>query len=552
MSQPRSFRHWLAIALAAGVIIVAAAPSWAMAIIKGPYLQKVTQTSIVVMWETDTAATGTVEYGPTTAYGWTATDPQTATIHEVQITGLSPDSLYHYRASSPGATSSDYTFQTAPPPGVPFRFAAYGDTRSQPSQHQAVINRIVASAPRLVLHSGDLVADGNNYSGWQTEFFGPAWPLMRNTPMATSLGNHENDSHWYYDFFSNPMDSGNEGWYTFRYGDARFIALNTCKTYSTGSAQYNWFLSTVSAPTDAIWTFVFFHHPPYASGGHTGDTGVQTYLVPLCEQYNVDIVFNGHCHNYERSVKSGVVYITTGGGGAPLADVDTYYNPYRVYAESLYHHCVIDIDGKDLTCWGVRKSDGSTFDQFTLSKVITATSPPLSVGWNLISLPLPPEDPDPATVFAGINIEGQLYRWVPEERRYAAYLSANPSDFGEAQAGVGYWLYLDTSQTISYVATGSSVDTISLPAAGWSMIGHPRTTATPMGAFSVRDEIGGTTLSLVAAWETGWIALPMYAYQPTGGYLTVGFEPWRNLSTMEPWQGRWIATNQDTLSLLAP
>ena len=38
-------------------------------------------------------------------------------------------------------------------------------------------------------------------------------------------------------------------------------------------------------------------------------------LVPLFEQYGVDVVFNGHDHHYERSYKDGVYYIVTGGGG---------------------------------------------------------------------------------------------------------------------------------------------------------------------------------------------------------------------------------------------
>jgi hypothetical protein len=78
-------------------------------------------------------------------------------------------------------------------------------------------------------------------------------------------------------------------------------------------------------------------------------------------------VFNGHCHNYERSENNGVVYITTGGGGAPLAGVNNYPNPHQVYAESLYHACLIDVDGGRLTCRGVRADNGNEFDEFSLT-----------------------------------------------------------------------------------------------------------------------------------------------------------------------------------------
>jgi 3',5'-cyclic AMP phosphodiesterase CpdA len=278
------------------------------------------------------------------------------------------NSLYHYRVVSGDAASGDNLFRTAPPPGVRFRFAVYGDTRSQPAEHARVVQRIIAGRPRLVIHTGDIVGDGNKYELWKTEFFDPVAPLISRIPMALVLGNHENNSHWYYDFVSNTADSGSEAWYAFRFGDARFICVDSCQDYAAGSPQYTWLQETLAAPTDAIWTFVFFHHPPYASGGHQGDEKVQRHLVPLLEQHDVDIVFGGHCHNYERSENNGVVYLITGGGGAPLAKVNNYPNPPPIYAESLYHACLIDVDGGRLTCRGVRADNGKEFDEFTLSR----------------------------------------------------------------------------------------------------------------------------------------------------------------------------------------
>jgi 3',5'-cyclic AMP phosphodiesterase CpdA len=320
------------------------------------------------MWETDVACAGRVEYGPGARHGAVATDDRNVTIHEVAVDGLMANSLYHYRVVSGDAASDDCMFRTAPPPGVRFRFAAYGDTRSQPAEHARVVKRIIASRPRLVIHAGDIVGNGNNYDEWKREFFDPAAPLISRIPMALALGNHENNSHWYYDFCSNPTDSGSEAWYTFRFGDARFICVDSCQDYGAGSKQCRWLEETLAAPTDAIWTVVYFHHPPYASGGHKGNDKVAQHLSPLFERYDVDIVFNGHCHNYERSVNNGVVYVTTGGGGAPLAGVNNHPNPHQVYAESLYHHCVIDIDGGRLTCRGVRADNGEEFDEFTLTR----------------------------------------------------------------------------------------------------------------------------------------------------------------------------------------
>src|SRR5262245_55357797 len=56
-----------------------------------PYLQYPTQTSITIMWETAVAGTSVVEYGPTPAALKTAEGEKNATIHEVKIDGLDPE-----------------------------------------------------------------------------------------------------------------------------------------------------------------------------------------------------------------------------------------------------------------------------------------------------------------------------------------------------------------------------------------------------------------------------------------------------------------------------
>jgi acid phosphatase type 7 len=45
-------------------------------------------------------------------------------------------------------------------------------------------------------------------------------------------------------------------------------------------------------------------------------------LEPILLEGGVTAVFNGHDHNYQHHLKSGLHHIVTGGGGAPLYDVD--------------------------------------------------------------------------------------------------------------------------------------------------------------------------------------------------------------------------------------
>ncbi len=348
------------------------------AIIKGPYLQQPTPSSMVVMWETDVAEASRVDYD-----GSYVEDPTPVTIHEVPITGLAADTTYTYTVTSGDATSPASTFSTAPAVERSFRFVAYGDTRSQPAEHAAVIQGIIntpGGPPELVLHSGDLVANGRNYSEWEPQFFTPAHDLMVDTPMIPILGNHEyggTGQLWFLDFFSLP---NNEEWFGFTYSNVRFVGLNTNVSYSPGSSQYNWLVSELQSAefTGADWQVVYFHHPPYtATSGHSDDTNVQQYLVPLFEQNGVDIVFNGHSHVYERYYHNGIYYIVTGGGGAPLHSLVTdNKEPIREFGESTYHHCVIDVDvAAGTMTLSARYNSGVQFDTITLAR----TEPPVAV-----------------------------------------------------------------------------------------------------------------------------------------------------------------------------
>lgn len=99
-------------------------------------------------------------------------------------------------------------------------------------------------------------------------------------------------------------------------------------SYTPGSAEYNW-LTNDLASTTKPWKILLFHEPGWSAGGsHANNTTVQTYIQPLCKQYGVDLVLNGHNHYYSRAVVDGVQHITTGGGGAPL------YAPNPTYPTS--------------------------------------------------------------------------------------------------------------------------------------------------------------------------------------------------------------------------
>ncbi len=346
----------------------------AVTLTRGPYLQSVTTDSIIVVWETEEPANSQANYGRTVVYDFVVSSTTSVTHHALTLTDLNPYSVYHYQVSSNGQPlGEDSTFRAAASPTqTAFLFVAFGDTRTDTAAHQSVVNRVVTITPDFALHTGDFVADGRVAAQWTT-FFTVEQDLLRQSPLFGALGNHEMNSAEYFDAFHLP---GNERWYSFDYGDTHFTALQVdgYADYAPGSAQYTW-LENDLASTDRLWKIVFFHIPPYSSGSHGGNSSVRDALCPLFAQHGVDLVFNGHDHDYERSVVSDVTYIVTGGGGAPLYQ-QTHPNPYSVYFTSTYHCVCVTVDSWSLTSVGVRP-DGIQFDLFTIDNLQISTYLPI-------------------------------------------------------------------------------------------------------------------------------------------------------------------------------
>ncbi len=75
-------------------------------------------TTATITWTTNKPSTSVVNYGTTTAYGQTQSDPTLTTAHSVTLPGLSQLTAYHFQAQSTDAanntaTSADQTFTTA-------------------------------------------------------------------------------------------------------------------------------------------------------------------------------------------------------------------------------------------------------------------------------------------------------------------------------------------------------------------------------------------------------------------------------------------------------
>ena len=347
-------------------------------ITRGPYLGDVTKTSIVVSWATGETSDSLVEYATDAqytsgVYNQQAEGPKNVRRHSVTLTGLMPSTLYHYRVVSDSDASQDNTFHTAVEPSEPFTLVAYGDTRTMLHDHLAVVNRIIAHEPNLVISSGDMVTDGRFLPLWDG-FFLITKNLMEDVPYYPALGNHENNSQFYYDLFHLPEGGGkeNEQWYSFDYGNAHIVCLDSTVTES--EEQLAWLENDLAqAAGEAQWIFVNFHHAVYSSGEHGSQISTMPEWIDAFERYGVDMVFNGHDHIYERSFSNGIWYIVTGGGGAPLRSTDDTVNPQQVYVESALHFCKLRIDGDQIDFEMIRV-DGTVGDSMIITESVELAS----------------------------------------------------------------------------------------------------------------------------------------------------------------------------------
>lgn len=242
---------------------------------------------------------------------------------------------------------------TVPKSGEKFTFVAYGDTRSHAEDHAKVIAAIVRLHPEFVLQSGDLVSDGRNPKQW-AEFEKITQPLRdAHIGYYPARGNHDVGP-YYLQYVPKPITSGTGYYYAFTRHGSRFIALDSMDPdeFSPEGAQYLWLVGELTkARKTAANIFVMFHEGPYSVGPHGPTPDALRYLRPLFVKYGVRAVFCGHDHLYYRTVRDGVTYFVTGGGGAPLyppSNAATVAIPGDVYA-SVHHIIRCDVDGSRVT-----------------------------------------------------------------------------------------------------------------------------------------------------------------------------------------------------------
>jgi hypothetical protein len=352
------------------------AESSAPAFLVKPYLQLPTPTGMRVMWETNQKLPGRVEYGTTPDLGHSVDDPVEKVLHEVQLTDLEPGTTYFYRVHAGEVASDVYQFKTAPPPGTPrWRMILYGDSRSNPAIHHRLAELMATQHPDLLVHTGDIVANGTNHDSWRKEFFEPLDPVARSVPWVSTIGNHENDADNYFSYMALP---GNEHYFAFDYANASIVCLDSNAWIQKGrdSAQVQWLTDYLSRKRSVTWTFVVFHHPLFSAHATRPINPLRWDWAPLLidPANHVDGVLTGHDHFYARNYRMGrvaetpqpgVLFMTAAGGGASL--YKTRARDYVAKEKSVHNFVIHDFDGERVTLTALDIT-GKEIERYVLTK----------------------------------------------------------------------------------------------------------------------------------------------------------------------------------------
>lgn len=379
-----------------------------------------------------------------------------------EVTGLKPGKPFSYRLLKNGEQLFEASALPRKSADQPYSFAVAGDIGSGSSGQRKVAHQISLKKPDFFVIPGDIVYDRGLVSEYLVRFFpimnadksSPATgaPLLRSTLTFPVLGNHDialahagdgvnlsrfPDALGYYLLWSSPLNgpakivnaknttrlSGNAqnqfGFvkaagrrfptmanYSFDYGNSHWVVLDANSYMDwTDEKWRKWLDDDLTKAGGATWKFATFHHPGFSVDEAHADEQRMRLLSDIFEKHNVDVVFAGHAHCYQRSLPlrfkpdfkklegpyhyavagsfafdktfdgktdttpEGVIYIVTGGGGANLyqekenARMAPFVHKY-VYAHSF---TLCDVNDKTFRLSQVN-SDGKIVDQFTLTK----------------------------------------------------------------------------------------------------------------------------------------------------------------------------------------
>lgn len=187
-----------------------------------------------------------------------------------------------------------------------------------------------------------ILTTGDNFYSDDTEFlmepFG--WAVDSDIPFWIAWGDHDIETETRVeaieDTFGDPPR-----WASHEWGRVDVIILDSTQVDSEEQTE---FLASEMESSDGP-AIVVFHHPVLSCGVFGDSEVIADTWVQLFDD-DVVLVINGHEHNYQRFEDSGISYLVTGGGGAPLTELSDCPSghPEMLAGESIHHFVVLEQD----------------------------------------------------------------------------------------------------------------------------------------------------------------------------------------------------------------
>lgn len=359
---------------------------------KGPWTLGMTRTSIRVRWEACSKASkgGVIVDGKETPSATQIVEleneyvaglnksvppdlPGTYVMHEATIEGLAPGTCYRYALAADAALGG--RFCTSQPDGGKVHLLAIADTNPLLGNATSrVLGQLLPLAPDFTIHAGDIQYYDSGLETW-AGWFPVMQPLLAQGALSAAIGNHESEKDdelaaYALRFFGQP---GQRTFHETESGGVHFFALDTEMSIAPESEQGLWLvgrLGEVSKRAGYRASIVFMHRPLVTCGDHAQDDASRNRYAPIFTAHKVPLVVQGHMHGYERFEIDGITYVTTGGGGGRLGDVDENASraecASRKSAGAFFHAVDLTVEGGEIRGRTI-DDQGAERDRFTIA-----------------------------------------------------------------------------------------------------------------------------------------------------------------------------------------
>jgi hypothetical protein len=385
---------------------------------------------VTITWRSDEGSSA-IKWGYTGSYEKGSSDgkrrsDKEGNLYDYTFPRLTPSSTVHYRIAEGASWTADRTFRTSTDTAsTHYTFIAGGDSRAHrsggnPTQWGQVASALEKQAADFHLYMGDVVYSGGSYSDWK-KWYSYGEGFIGKNLVYHCYGNHDTGSIYTNQF----VLPGNEKYYAFEFGHTLFVCLDSQSAGS--STQYQWLLAKLESSAQA-WKIVWFHKPFYTGSKHPQDMwGHFDTWWKAFDDYGVDVVLGGHCHNYMRSKPinrnvstnspvseygsepgQGRLQIIAGGYGAGNSSRSSGW--FVAETSSAYHYCRFEINGLTLTL-NTYKIDGTKIDTLTYTKSGPAAPPVITRHPQSVTT----SEGEPATFTVEASGTGTLhYQWYED------------------------------------------------------------------------------------------------------------------------------------------